>query len=97
MSDHIQTSAIPGWIISTVRTHPKAPGVYQGTEDCSSETEVSTMHIEKHFSSEVSLVLYFQRVEGILVGEHTSYKDKRTGEGALKKKVTTKNCVFPVN
>lgn len=49
MSDHIQTSAIPGWIISTVRTHPKAPGVYQGTEDCSSETEVSKMHIEKHF------------------------------------------------
>lgn len=94
MSDHIQTSAIPGWIISTVRTHPKAPGVYQGTEDCSSETEVSKMHIEKHFPSEVSLALYFQRVEGILVGEYTSYKDKRTGEGALKKKKSLLRTVY---
>lgn len=69
ISDHVQTSAIPGWIMSTIRTHPKAPGVYQGTEVCSGETEISKMHIEKHIPSEVSLALYFQRVEGILVGE----------------------------
>ena len=55
--------------MSTIRTHPKAPGVYQGTEDCSGDTEISEMHIERHLPSEVSLALYFQRVEGILVGE----------------------------